>query len=311
MALSAVACDNSRQTAPSRLVNITVTGGPVTGQSVQLTASARYMDDSSRDVTTQASWQSSNVQVATVSNAGLVTPVGSGDVDITAAFEGQVGSLHLSMGASPVAVITLSGMPSGPVNSIQLTAVAKRQNGLTEDVTSRASWQSSNPQIATVANGLVKGTSSGTVTIGATFEGVHAETPIVVSASATITIRGVVKEAAPNSVPLAGVRVSALVGQSTVTDSSGSYVLAGVPTGSYIYEVFKDGYELLTGIGSSEVDTQENFTLFPTPPKDSSDITATARCNDKSWSWAQTQATACVANGGVAYPVCPGPLCAK
>lgn len=308
-ALTAAACSNSRQTAPSRLVSLTITGGPIAGQSAQLTASARYMDDSVRDVTTQATWQSSNQQVATVSNAGVITPVGPGDVDISASFEGQVGKLHLTMGASPVALLTLSGMPNGPVSSIQLTASAKRQNGVTEDVTSRATWQSSNAQVATVTNGLVKGVSNGTVTIRVVFEGVQAETSLVVSASATITIRGSVKEAAPNAVPVAGARVSALVGQSTVTDSSGNYVLAGVPAGSYIYEVFKDGYELLSGIGSSSVDTQENFTLFPTPPKDSSDKTATARCNDRSWTWADTQATACVSNGGIAYPVCPGPLC--
>ena len=310
-ALTAIACDNTPQTTPSRLVGITVTSGPVTGQSVQLTASARYMDDSTRDVTTQATWQSSNMQVATVTSSGLVTTVGSGEVDISAAFGGQTGLLHLTMGASPVALVTLSGMPNGPVSSIQLSAVAKRQNGLTEDVTSRATWQSSNPQIAKVTNGLVQGVSSGTVTIRALFEGVQAETSITVSTSATITIRGVVKEAAPNPVPVAGARVSALVGQSTVTDSNGNYVLAGVPAGSYIYEVFKDGNELLTGIGASDVDAQENFTLYPTPPKDGTDKTATARCNDKSWSWAQTEATACVSNGGVAYPVCPGPLCPK
>ena len=311
VALGAAACDNSQQTAPSRLVSITITGGPVTGQSVQLTASARYQDDSVRDVTTQATWQSSNQQVATVSGSGVITPVGAGEVDITASYSGQVGTLHLTMGASPVAQVTLSGMPNGPISSIQLTASARRQNAVVEDVTSRATWQTSNAQIATVSNGLVKGVSSGTVTIRAIFEGVQAETSISVSSTATITIRGTVKEVAPNAVPVAGARVSALVGQSTVTDASGNYVLAGVPAGSYIYEVFKDGYELLTGIGSSSADTQENFTLYPTPPKDSTDKTATARCNDRSWSWADTEAAACASNGGIAYPVCPGPLCPK
>ncbi len=49
--------------------------------------------------------------------------------------------------------------------------------------------------------------------------------------------------------------------------------------------------------------------LAPMPPKNSTGATATARCNDGSWSWAQTGADACSNDGGVAYPVCPGVLC--
>ncbi len=44
--------------------------------------------------------------------------------------------------------------------------------------------------------------------------------------------------------------------------------------------------------------------LVPVPPAG-----ATARCKDKSWSYATTKAAACAANSGVSYWACPGPFC--
>ena len=55
--------------------------------------------------------------------------------------------------------------------------------------------------------------------------------------------------------------------------------------------------------------TSVDLWLAPTPPKDATGATATARCNDGTWSWAQTRAEACTAAGGIAYPVCPGTMC--
>ena len=37
---------------------------------------------------------------------------------------------------------------------------------------------------------------------------------------------------------------------------------------------------------------------------------ATARCKDKTWAFTADPNAACSRNGGVAYFVCPGPLCA-
>ena len=76
-----------------------------------------------------------------------------------------------------------------------------------------------------------------------------------------------------------------------------------------LIEFAKDGYqtyetEIVFVDGSSLA-----VNLYPTPPKSADGASATARCNDGSWSWAQTRTAACSANGGLAYPVCPGPLC--
>jgi hypothetical protein len=77
--------------APITQMNrLTVTGlTTVTapGQTTQLTARAGFSDGSTQDVTNQATWQSSNTDVATVSGGGLVRAVTFGHADVTAAFQ--------------------------------------------------------------------------------------------------------------------------------------------------------------------------------------------------------------------------------
>jgi len=50
---------------------------PKIGATAQLTATATMGDGSTQDVTTLATWQSSNVAVATVSSTGVVTGIGT------------------------------------------------------------------------------------------------------------------------------------------------------------------------------------------------------------------------------------------
>ena len=83
-------------TGSATMTSITVSPATVNiavGKSAQLTATASYSDGTQRDVTTQVSWSSSNVAVATVSRTGLVTV--------------------LSASASPVTITASSGNMSG------------------------------------------------------------------------------------------------------------------------------------------------------------------------------------------------------
>ncbi len=79
--------------APTPIVQmnrLTVTGLTTLtapGQTTQLTARAGFSDGSTQDVTSQATWQSSNPAVATVLGAGLVKTVTFGQADVTAAFQ--------------------------------------------------------------------------------------------------------------------------------------------------------------------------------------------------------------------------------
>ena len=87
---------------------VVVTKTSASGASMQLSATARMSDGSSRDATSGSTWESSNPVLASVSSAGTVTVIGSGELDVRATYQGVVGSFHVS--ASAPRTFTLSGM---------------------------------------------------------------------------------------------------------------------------------------------------------------------------------------------------------
>ena len=77
------------------------------GESVQLSATAIAVTGSSRSVTTEAAWQSSNATVAVVSQTGLVTALAGGTAEIRATFADRTGTLSVSVEGG--------GDPGGPL----------------------------------------------------------------------------------------------------------------------------------------------------------------------------------------------------
>jgi hypothetical protein len=67
------------------------------GRAVQLTASVTLSDGTRSDATTQVAWQSSDVTVATVSSAGLLTTAAGGETDVTATIQGVQGRVHVAV----------------------------------------------------------------------------------------------------------------------------------------------------------------------------------------------------------------------
>jgi hypothetical protein len=104
--------------------------------------------------------------------------------------------------------------------------------------------------------------------------------------------------------------VGADAARATQSDAAGNFVLASVTAGTVSLRVSKAGYQTWTKDGISlDGDKKIAVELFAEPPTDASGATATGRCNDGSWTWALIVAAACRDNGGLAYGVCPGPLC--
>ena len=99
-------------------------------------------------------------------------------------------------------------------------------------------------------------------------------------------------------------------GRTTQSDASGNFVLANVTAGTVSLRVSKSGYQTWAKDGISlEGDKKVGVELFVEPPRDATGVAATGRCTDGSWTWAPIVAAACTNNGGLAYGVCPGPLC--
>ena len=109
---------------PATLSSISVTpANPsiAVGNTQQFAASGTFSDGTSHDITTQATWSSSNTSVATVNSSGLATAVAAGTINITATSGGIPGSTTLTVTAAStgnnILPITVNGSLCSPTNS--------------------------------------------------------------------------------------------------------------------------------------------------------------------------------------------------
>lgn len=156
------------------------------GLTIQYTATGLFSDGTSADLTQAVAWTSSQPTFATVSNGegtrGQVTGVAPGTSNIGASIADQEGVTQVTVDEAAVESIkVISPSPTVTVGeSLALTAIGHFSDGTTSDVTERAEWTSSAPQIATVSNasgtkGIVTGQNPGhtviTASIGAVSDG--------------------------------------------------------------------------------------------------------------------------------------------
>lgn len=138
------------------------------GDAKQLTLTATYMDGTEKDITSKATWSSSNTDVAFVYKGNVIAQ-DMGTVEVSATFGGITVSAEVNVSV-PTNVVLSSDEISLDVNgTYQLSLVATYEDGTELDVSSDAEWSSSNSQIARVSDGLVTGVSEGTTTITVTY----------------------------------------------------------------------------------------------------------------------------------------------
>lgn len=105
-------------------VAVTPTNPTLTvGTNQQFTATGTYSDGSTKNITSQVTWTSSNTSVATVNAAGVVTPLTTGSTTITATLGGITGSTNASSQVAVIA-ITTSSLPAALVNHAYSATVA-------------------------------------------------------------------------------------------------------------------------------------------------------------------------------------------
>jgi uncharacterized protein YjdB len=174
------------------------------GLSQQFTATGKYSDNSSKDLTKSATWSSSNASTAAVSNTGMVTSKAPGSATITATYSGVSGSATLTVTAPTLVSLAVSPASASIAlgTTVQLTATGTFTDGSTKNLTNSATWSSANTSIAAVSSvGLVTSNATGSATVTATYSGV--------SGSATLTVT------APTLASLAVSPASASIAQGT------------------------------------------------------------------------------------------------
>jgi hypothetical protein len=133
-------------------------------------------------------WTSSDISRATVSSAGLVTPVAAGQTTVTATVDGKSGSALVTVSAPPGPTVSITpGNSSVALGlSVQLTGTVKDAAGNTQ-TGQTITWSSSDTLTAKVdANGLLVTGRAGTATISAASGTIRGETSITVAAAPSI-----------------------------------------------------------------------------------------------------------------------------
>ena len=122
------------------------------GTRPQFTATARFNDGSTHDVSSLATWSSANTAVAIVNATGLVTTNSAGSASIQATFGGLSASAILTVTPPALVSITLAVDATRLLigTSHQLTVTGSFSDGSSQDVTASSTFQFTNPYIANV-----------------------------------------------------------------------------------------------------------------------------------------------------------------
>ena len=167
------------------------------GTQLQLRATGVYSDGSTQDMTTFVNWTASDT-VVTVSASGVATAAQVAAPDtctITATEPGGVsGSASLTVKNAQLTAIAVSPTSADIDGGITtaLTSMGTFVSGgetFLQDITSMATWSTSNDAVATVDLGTVSGISGGTAAITASWGNITSnETIINVSGRALVSL---------------------------------------------------------------------------------------------------------------------------
>ncbi|MBZ5704043.1 MAG: Ig-like domain-containing protein [Acidobacteriia bacterium] len=163
-------------TPPPTLTSITVSGGSasvlVGSATAAFTATGHFDDGSMQVLSSGVVWASSDPTKATINGSGVATGVFHGSTNITASSGGSVTSTPAALAV--IAILqSMAVTPLGPgilvSDNQQFAATGSFNDGSVSDVTSTASWSSSDITKATIdpASGLATGQAAGTVTVTA------------------------------------------------------------------------------------------------------------------------------------------------
>ena len=202
--------------SPSSLVvtNASIAGievYPIGGQASGLTmapntrqpfaARGVFSDQTTQDITVEATWTSTTPSAATVSTVtpkGVVTAVALGTTQIQASFNGTTGTAPLGVTAASLTSIALtpgtSGVATGSI--LPIIAVGTFSDGSKQPINLAVAWSvTGNNSIATVdATGLVTGVAAGSAVVSAKFG--------TITTNANITVEAIKSIAAGPSIPI-------------------------------------------------------------------------------------------------------------
>lgn len=207
------------------------------GGTQQFSATVLFSDGSTSDVSTQATWTSSDTSVATIDASGLATGLASGLTNITANLGPLTSNTVALSVANPLASIAIT--PASASLEVgqtqQFSATGTYQNGATADLTSAVAWASSDESVATIdASGLANALAAGSTSIRASLDSVASnEASLQATALPTATLSTSVSTLA---LAVSGVTRSITLTNTSLQDSATDVQVTGqsLPSGTFL-----------------------------------------------------------------------------
>ena len=181
------ACSSGTRPQSRLLQSVMVSPGQQSlalGLQQQYKATAIYSDGTSQDITSTATWSSSQTSVAAISAGGLATTKGTGTSTIKATSGSIFGTATLTVGsATLVSIAVTPPNPSVPIGvTEQFTATGSFTDSSTQDLTASVTWSAMASTTASITTGgLAKGLAVGTATITATSGSISGSTNLTVT----------------------------------------------------------------------------------------------------------------------------------
>jgi uncharacterized protein YjdB len=196
------------------------------GTRQNFTATGIYSDNTSRNLTGQVTWISSDPSVASISTAGgtrgQAVALASGSTTISASLNGVTGTTTLTVTDATLTTIQITPFsPTVPIGfASNLVATGIYSDNTTRDLTNQVTWTSSAPAVASVSDaggtrGLLTSLSAGTATITATYQGVSGTDTVTVSSA---TLRSI--KVTPSTATIGVHATQAFVATGTLSDAT-------------------------------------------------------------------------------------------
>ncbi len=245
------------------LAEISITPSSLTlaiASTQQLTATARYTDNSTENLTNSVTWGSNTSAVASITSSGNLTAIAAGTSEITATINGVTGMISVAVPV-PVPVPRLDSIsinsPSQNLklaDTFQLIATGTFSDASSSDISNQVTWLSSNEAIMTVSNsGLIRAVSAGTASISATLNTVSGNISALAIALAEISIT-------PSSLTLAIASTQQLTATARYTDNSTEDLTSSASwsTDSVNATITSSGNLTADSVGTSQVTASVN-----------------------------------------------------
>jgi uncharacterized protein YjdB len=157
------------------------------GDKQTILLNALYTDGTTKEVSKEAEWTSTNVKVASV-DGGVVTAIASGETTITAAFGDQKATIAVDVDLASTLRFNIPSLLTDLGENTQITLFSKDSAGVEKDVTSQAEWTTSSDKLIQVTSGLVTPVSRGKATLTAKYGGKSISLPIEIGIAQSLDV---------------------------------------------------------------------------------------------------------------------------